>query len=315
MEVMVEEIGRDDRTTGRTVLETVSAIEQEVHLRDLVLYIQMELCHNRSLQHYLEEEGRVVDRDRNLTILLSTLRGLNHVHKLGVCHRDLKPANLFISKEGIIKLGDFGLARRIIATSASPVPPSPANSEASDTSRTGAAPLAGARGSPSQRRGGGVGTALYAAPEQMCGAPIDPKADMFSVGIIMVELFSLFGSGMERVVVLTKARGGVLPEDFTAEHPLLAALASQCLQEEASRRPSASEAIARLAPLIETAYLPPLLLLADRTILELKQLLADSQAQVKAQAATIASLLSDLADRDECLAALSAETPTGLPRS
>ncbi|KAJ1473024.1 kinase-like domain-containing protein [Baffinella frigidus] len=290
---MVEEIGRDDRTTGRTVLETVSAIEQEVHLRDLVLYIQMELCHNRSLQHYLEEEGRVVDRDRNLTILLSTLRGLNHVHKLG----------------------DFGLARRIIATSASPVPPSPANSEASDTSRTGAAPLAGARGSPSQRRGGGVGTALYAAPEQMCGAPIDPKADMFSVGIIMVELFSLFGSGMERVVVLTKARGGVLPEDFTAEHPLLAALASQCLQEEASRRPSASEAIARLAPLIETAYLPPLLLLADRTILELKQLLADSQAQVKAQAATIASLLSDLADRDECLAALSAETPTGLPRS
>ena len=92
------------------------------------------------MQHYLQEEGREVQAERNLAILLATLRGLNHVHQMGcppplpaatapssllshrthqeggalsasaptptgVCHRDLKPANLFISKDGIIKLG------------------------------------------------------------------------------------------------------------------------------------------------------------------------------------------------------------------
>ena len=131
---------------------------------------------------------------------------------------------------------------------------------------------------------------------------------MFSFGVILVELFCLFGSGMERVLVLSAARDGTLPPHLTRDHPQLAALAARCLEAEPAARPSAAELIECLSPLAESTCLPPLLQLADRTIAELKQLLAGAEARVKAQAAEIAQLRQDAVEREARLAAALADS-------
>lgn len=79
------------------------------------LYIQTELCPFGNLAFFLEEYGRMyetLDEARVWKILSEVASGVAYVHQHGVLHLDLKPANIFISSNGSLKLGDFGLATR-----------------------------------------------------------------------------------------------------------------------------------------------------------------------------------------------------------
>ena len=80
-----------------------------------------------------------------------------YAHARGVVHRDIKPANLLFDEHGIVRVADFGLARAL--------------AEASWTEPAGAV----------------VGTARYAAPEQATGAPLDGRADLYSLAVVLVE--------------------------------------------------------------------------------------------------------------------------------
>ena len=82
---------------------------------------------------------------------------LEYAHARGVVHRDIKPANLLFDEHGIVRVADFGLARAL--------------AEASWTEPAGTV----------------VGTARYAAPEQATGAPLDGRADLYSLAIVLVE--------------------------------------------------------------------------------------------------------------------------------
>jgi serine/threonine protein kinase len=84
------------------------------------------------------------------------LTGLGYAHGRKVIHRDIKPANIFLSKDGVVKLGDFGLARvmRELAIRKTEI-----------------------RGTP-----------LYMAPEQVTGTNIDHRADLYAVGCTLFEL-------------------------------------------------------------------------------------------------------------------------------
>jgi serine/threonine-protein kinase len=82
---------------------------------------------------------------------------LEYSHERGLVHRDIKPANLLFDEHGIVRVADFGLARAL--------------AEASWTEPAGAV----------------VGTARYAAPEQATGAPLDGRADMYALGLVLVE--------------------------------------------------------------------------------------------------------------------------------
>jgi serine/threonine-protein kinase len=82
---------------------------------------------------------------------------LDYAHGRGLVHRDIKPANLLFDEHGIVRVADFGLARAL--------------AEASWTEPAGAV----------------VGTARYAAPEQGSGAPLDGRADLYALGLVMVE--------------------------------------------------------------------------------------------------------------------------------
>ncbi|MHB8624017.1 MAG: serine/threonine protein kinase [Sulfuricaulis sp.] len=85
-----------------------------------------------------------------------TLRGVEHIHQMGVVHRDLKPSNIFITREGDIKLMDFGIARLLD------------------------------NHDPSQK-GTMVGTLLYISPEQINGRETDCRSDVYTLGVSLFE--------------------------------------------------------------------------------------------------------------------------------
>ncbi len=96
--------------------------------------------------------------------------GLAAAHAKGIVHRDLKPENLFVTKDGILKILDFGLARRVI--------PSAGNDTENETEERLTGP------------GSVVGTVGYMSPEQARGLPVDHRSDLFSFGAVLYELLS-----------------------------------------------------------------------------------------------------------------------------
>ena len=122
--------------------------------------ISMEYFPSRSLMAELKR-GETLPPARAYTILRGICRGMSVAHRAGVIHRDLKPANVLLGEADLVKIVDFGVAG--------------ARSGA-DTALTGAGMI--------------VGTPTYMAPEQAQGQPCDPRTDIYSLGVIMYEMFT-----------------------------------------------------------------------------------------------------------------------------
>ncbi len=99
-------------------------------------------------------------------------QGLAAAHGKGIVHRDLKPENIFLTRDGRVKILDFGLAKLMVA----------------DVHFATAAPTMGA--SEGTTPGQVMGTVGYMSPEQVRGAATDHRSDIFSFGAIMYEMFS-----------------------------------------------------------------------------------------------------------------------------
>ena len=134
---------------------------------DGIRFLTMELVEGRSLDRLVVEGGLPLGHVLDLTIPLAD--ALAAAHERGVVHRDLKPANVMVTREGRVKILDFGLAK----LAHEPMP---------DTTRTMtmAAPISTA--------GLIVGTVGYMAPEQVRGQSVDARSDLFALGIILYEL-------------------------------------------------------------------------------------------------------------------------------
>lgn len=153
------------------------------------------------------EEGGVGDEDQRWEVLRQILLGLGYIHSQRIIHRDLKPANIFYSASGEIKLGDFGLAKFTAPTGE--VHPeetqgTPAPSSVSQIDETGV-----------------CGTSFYIAPEVANNwASYDFKVDMYSLGVVVFELWHKFSTGMERSVILKNLQEkGIVPEAWEKQHP------------------------------------------------------------------------------------------------
>ena len=103
-------------------------------------------------------EGRAVPILDGLRIAIEIAKGLQHAHRQGVIHRDLKTDNLMLTEHGIVKITDFGLARVLL-----------------DEHPTGDEET--------------VGTIAYLSPERAQGLPVDLACDIYSFGIVLIELF------------------------------------------------------------------------------------------------------------------------------
>lgn len=148
-----------------------------------VLYIQMEYCRPETLRNLINA-GIQSNPQEGYRLFRQILQGLAHIHAASIVHRDLKPENIFIDPDGDVRIGDFGLARpgdyRTIGHESNK------NTEV--------------LGSFTKD----IGTASYVAPEVQSagGGKYNEKADMYSLGVVFLEMNVVFTTGMERIECL-----------------------------------------------------------------------------------------------------------------
>ena len=124
------------------------------------IFLVMELIEGHTLREYLNEQGKLNFGD-GIKFLLPVLSALAAAHRIGIVHRDLKPENILISREGRIKIADFGLAK--------------------------GPTLGGAMTAESSVI---LGSVSYLSPEQVQRGVADSRSDVYSVGITAFEMFT-----------------------------------------------------------------------------------------------------------------------------
>jgi len=132
-------------------------------------YVVTELLEGESLRERLRSSPLPVRKAMDFASQLA--RGLAAAHEKGIIHRDLKPENLFLTRDGRLKVLDFGLAKLLDTPTAIGGSMAPTVAGATD-------------------RGTILGTLGYMAPEQLRGRPVDHRADIFSFGAILYETLS-----------------------------------------------------------------------------------------------------------------------------
>src|ERR1700730_9068289 len=130
-------------------------------------YLITELLQGQTLRERLQQ-GEVPVR-KAVEYALQTARGLAAAHDRGIVHRDLKPENLFLTRDGVLKILDFGLAKLII-------PESIGSQSITTVSFTEVGVV--------------LGTVGYMSPEQVRGQGLDHRSDIFSMGAILYEMLS-----------------------------------------------------------------------------------------------------------------------------
>lgn len=200
----------------------------------------------------LEEEER-------WEILRQILLGLAYIHSQHIVHRDLKPPNIFYSTTGEVKLGDFGLAKFSTNVGESSIKDGVPLSEPTPTpTRQSSTEASGICGKETfakiciAKKLSCLGTSFYIAPEIQNRWPsYDSKVDMYSLGIVVFEMWHPFETGMERILTLKDLKeNGKLPSKWKQEHPMVAQLVLDLISGDPSMRPSARQ-------LLRSAILPP----------------------------------------------------------
>ena len=121
-------------------------------------YIVMEFVDGESCAEILRDHGPMGPREA-VNVLAQACRGLDYAHRNGVVHRDVKPGNLLRSRDNVIKLADFGIAKA---------------AEQSDITKVGSV----------------LGTAAYLSPEQARGEPAGPASDLYALGVVAYQLLA-----------------------------------------------------------------------------------------------------------------------------
>jgi serine/threonine protein kinase/tetratricopeptide (TPR) repeat protein len=148
-------------------------------------FIVMELLDGQTLRDRLLALGpERLAQDDLVDIAVQICDGLEAAHTLGIIHRDIKPANIFLTKSGLVKILDFGLAKPIEVEESVEHEPERTSFSADSTteSRSGEARI------NLTRTGMHTGTASYMSPEQSRREKLDARTDLFSFGAVLYEM-------------------------------------------------------------------------------------------------------------------------------
>jgi eukaryotic-like serine/threonine-protein kinase len=221
---MLERFEREVRSTAKLTHWNTVAIYDYGRAEDGTFFYVMEYLPGLNLSQIVKMFGPMPP-GRVVHLLVQICDALAEAHHHGMVHRDVKPANIFASKRGskydVAKLLDFGLVRRFV-------------------SREGTA----------DGSGGAVGSPLYMSPEQVTGRPMDPRSDLYSLGVTAFYLLTgrapfndtepmrVLRAHVKQAPPSFESLGVNVPQD-------LAAVLMTCLQKQAEDRYSDVECLRR----------------------------------------------------------------------
>ena len=184
-------------------------------------YVVQELLEGETLREKLEH-GAIPSR-RVTDYAIQIARGLAAAHEKGIIHRDLKPENIFVTRDGRVKILDFGLAKLT-------------QREDTATGVTSAPTKA-----PETEPGMVMGTVGYMSPEQVRGKPADARSDIFAFGTILYEMLSgrrafARDSGPETLTAILKEEPPEIRGPDVSFPPGLEHIARKCLEKAPEQR-------------------------------------------------------------------------------
>jgi hypothetical protein len=174
-----------------------------------ILFIQMELC-DINLADFMEGRNyrSSFDFGEAIGIFSSILDGVEHIHSQDIIHRDLSPVNIFMDDKLNIKIGDFGLSRKVSEK---------INTESDD-----------------------YGNAIYMAPEDLNEFVCTERSDVYTLGILFLELLVPFNTMVERLINIKSLKDREL-DKFTMINPKYLKIMKLMTMKDPNLRPTVSE--------------------------------------------------------------------------
>lgn len=216
IKVLKEEFTSDDTFVKKFKMEAQAAARLSnpniVNVYDVVdegelHYIVMELVDGITLKQYIEKKGKMETKEA-IGVALQVAKGIAAAHENHIIHRDIKPQNIIISRDGKVKVADFGIARAVSAQTAGAL---------------------------------AVGSVHYIAPEQAKGLACDARSDIYSFGITMYEMVTgqvpfqgdtSVAVAMAHIQEPVTPPGALNPETGRAMEQIIL----KCIQKEPNRR-------------------------------------------------------------------------------
>lgn len=218
-----ERFYREAQFVGNLVHRNITLVF-DFGLQDEIPYIVQEFLSGYDLDELLQT-GQPTDPTVTAAILLQAAEGLDFAHQRGIVHRDIKPSNLRVLEDGTVKIMDFGIAKSLEG------------------------------GTRLTQTGIALGTAGYLAPEQIQGADIDARTDIFSMGVVAYELVTgnrpFAGTSLSNILYNILNRDPDPPRLVVPDcHPGLEAIIHRCMEKDpATRYQNGRELIAALRAL------------------------------------------------------------------
>ncbi len=189
-------------------------------------YITMEYVHGEDLRQLIRKVGRL-SPGQAVAIARQVCAGLEEAHQLGVVHRDLKPQNIMLDEDGNVRIMDFGIARSLV-------------------------------GQGLTEAGLLVGTPEYMSPEQVEGENVDPRSDLYSLGVVLYEMVAgrrpFEGGSALSIAHKQRYEAPRDPRTFSSEIPEgLASIILKCLNKDKASRFESARALGDALASIEAA--------------------------------------------------------------
>lgn len=181
----------------------------DVGEEDNFYYIVMELVEGITLKNYIQKKGHLTIKEAT-SIAIQVCMGIEAAHKNNIIHRDIKPQNIIISREGKVKIADFGIAKAVSTHT---------NTMSSNV----------------------MGSVHYSSPEQTRGGYLDAKSDIYSLGIVIYEMVTgrvpFDGDTTIAIAVKHLQEEMVSPRAYVPDIPVsLEQIIVKCTQKSPDRR-------------------------------------------------------------------------------